>query len=138
MTDHLASARFQALLESALRANEEKVGVTLAVWEGPLARLRHCHSINDIMILLRDKTHAINDPRQRDRLFESIRDTVSILTPISGITHGTSGADLVSQKTLMNTLTSPTIFTDITPTCEGNPRYYWHPTERMCHSRVPV
>ena len=93
MTDQPGSARFQALLESALNNYEEKAGATL---ESSLAvRLQRCRSIDDITTLLQDKTQAINDFRQRDRIFKSIRTTVSILTPISAVTSVADDTSLV-------------------------------------------
>jgi len=100
MTDQpAASARFQALLESALQDYEKKAGITLADWEDSLAiQLQRCHSIDDVTTLLQDKTQAFNDLRQRDRIFKSIKATVSILTPISAVASVADDAGLVRQK----------------------------------------
>ena len=96
MTDQSESARFQALLESALQEYEKKVGITLADWEDSLViRLQRCHTIGDITSLLQDKTKAFDDFRQRDRIFRSIDATVSILTPTSALTSTADGAGLV-------------------------------------------
>ena len=135
MTDQPGSARFQALLDSALQEYEKKAGVTLVDREDSLAiRLQHCHSIDDITTLLKDKAQAFNDLRQRDRIFKSIKVTVSILTPIS---VGASVADdvgLVRQKVLRACLAFLTVFTEITPTYESHTFYSRYPTGRMCHS----
>ena len=103
MTDQPGSARFQALLGSALQACEKRVpGVTLADLEDPLAaRLQTCHSIDDITSLLQGQVRSFNDSRQRDRIFKSIKTTVSILTPISSIT----GVSVVRQKATMDCFT---------------------------------
>jgi hypothetical protein len=99
MTEQPGSARFQELLESALRDYEKKAGVTLADWEDSLAiRLQHCHSIDDITILLQDKTQAFSDLRQRDRMLKSIKATVSILTPISTVASVADDAGLVRRE----------------------------------------
>jgi hypothetical protein len=99
MTDQPGSARFQALLESALQHYEKKPGVTLADWEDSLAiRLQNCHSIDDITALLQDKSEAFNDLRQRDRIFKSIKATVSLLIPISAVTSFADDASLVRQR----------------------------------------
>jgi len=101
MTDQPGSARFQALLESALQAYEKKAGVTLADSEDSLAiRLQCCHSIDDITTLLQDKTQAFDDFRQRDKIFKSINATVSILTPISALVSVADDAGLVRQEVL--------------------------------------
>ena len=99
MTDQPGSARFQALLESALRDYEKIAGVTSVDWEDSLAiRLQHCHSIDDITTLLQDKAQAFNDLRQRDRIFKSIKATVSIFTPISTVASVADDAGLVRQE----------------------------------------
>ena len=96
MTDRPGSARFQALLESALRDYEKNASVILADWEDPLAiRLQRCHSIDDITTLLQDKAQVFNDPRHHDRIFRSIKGTVSILTPISAVASVADDASLV-------------------------------------------
>ena len=101
MTDQPGSARFQALLESALQAYEKKAGVTLADSEDSLAiRLQCCHSIDDITTLLQAKTQAFDDFRQRDKIFKSINATVSILTPISALVSVADDAGLVRQEVL--------------------------------------
>ena len=101
MTDKPGSTRFQALLESALQDYEKKAGVTLGDREDLLAiRLQRCHSIDDITALLQDKAQAFNDLRQRDRIFKSIKATVSILAPISAIASAADDAGLVCEKVL--------------------------------------
>jgi len=53
MTDQSASARFHALLESALQDYEKKPGITLTDWDDSLAiQLQRCLSIDDITTLL--------------------------------------------------------------------------------------
>jgi len=113
MTDQPGSTHFQVLLESALRAYEEKAGITLADCnrEDSLAiRLQRCHTINDITMLLHDKTQAFNDFRQHDRIFKSINATVSILTPISAVVSIAKDAGLVHQKALKACLAFLTVY----------------------------
>jgi len=99
MTDQPGPARFQALLETALQDYEKTAGIILADWEDLLAvRLQRCHSIDDIATLLQDKLQAFDDLRQRDRIFKSIKATVSILTPISAVTSVADDAGLVRQR----------------------------------------
>ena len=101
MTGQTGSARFQALLGSALEDYEKKAGVTLAGSEDPLAiRLQRCNSIDGITILLQDKTQAFNDFRQRDRILKSIEATVSILAPISSVASVADAAGLVRETVL--------------------------------------
>ena len=133
MSDHPGSARFQRLLESAVQAYEKKTGVTLADLEDSLAmRLQGCHSVEDIATLLQGQAQAIDDFQQRDRIFKTIKTTVSILSPISSVASVADSVGLVRRKVLMAFFTSLTVFTDIAPTCNGDTRYSRYPTERMC------
>jgi len=101
MTDQPGSARFQALLGSALQDYEKRAGVTLADSEDSLAiRLQGCHSIDGITTLLQEKAQAFNDHQQRDRIFKSIKATVSILTPISAVASVADDAGLVRPEAL--------------------------------------
>ena len=136
MIDQPGSARFQALLDSALQEYEKKAGVTLADTEYSLAirRLQRCHSIDDITILLQDKAQAFKDLRQRDRISKSIKVTVSILAPISTGAAVTDDVGPVCQKVLRACLAFLTIFTEIAPTYESDTLYSWYPTGRMYHS----
>jgi len=135
MTDQPGSARFQALLECALRDYEKMDGVTLADSDDSLAiGLQRCHSIDDITTLLQDKTQAFNDFRQRDRIFKSIRATVSILTPISAITSVADDVGLVRQKVLKACHAFLTTFAEVTPTYEGDTFYSRYHTGRMYRS----
>ena len=135
MTDQPGSARFQALLESALQVYEKKGDIPLVDGEHSLAiRLQDCHSIDDIAALLQYKAQAFDNLQQRDRILKSIKATVSILTPISAVASVADGAGLVRQKVLKPCLAFLTVFTDITPTCEGHKFYSRYPTERRCHA----
>jgi hypothetical protein len=135
MTDQPGSARFQALLESALQHYEKKPGVTLADWEDSLAiRLQHCHSIDDITALLQDKSQAFNDLRQRDRIFKSINATVSILTPVAAVASVADDAGLVRPNVSKTCLTFLIVSTDITPTYESDTFYPRCHFKRMYHS----
>ena len=99
MTDQPGSARFQALLESALQVYEKKAGVTLTDSDDSLViQLQSCHSIDGITTLLQDKARAIDDLHQRDRIFKSIKATVSILSPISAVASVADHAGLVRQR----------------------------------------
>jgi len=135
MTDQPGSTRFQALLESAVQVYEKKTGMTLADSEDSLAmRLQCCHSVNDIATLLQGQAQAIDDFQQRDRIFKTIKTTVSMLSPIFSVASVADNVGLVRWKVLMACFTSLTVFTDITPTCKGDTRYSRYPTEGMCRS----
>jgi len=135
MAHQPGSVRFQALLEAALQDYEKKAGVTLVDREDSLAiRLQCCHTIDDITALLQDKTQAFDDLRQRDRIFRSIKAIVSILTPISTVASVADDADQVRHKVLKDCLAFLTIFTEITPTYEGDIFHSRNPAGRMYHS----
>jgi len=132
MTDHPGSARFQTLLESAVQAYEKNEGVKLADLEGPLAKgLQRCHSVDAIATLLQGQAHAVDDFQQKDRIFKTIKTTVSILSPISSVTSVADSVGLVRRKVLMVCFTSLTVFTDNASTYNGNKRHSRYPTERM-------
>ena len=137
MTDRPGSAQFQAFLERALQAYEKKAGVTLADSDDSLViGLQRCHSIDGITTLLQDKAQAFNDIRQRDRTFKSIRATVSILTPISAVPSLADHAGMVRPKVLKTCHSFLNLFTEVTPTYEGDTFYSRYPTGRMYHSYV--
>ena len=111
MTDQSGSARFQALLESAVQAYEKRAGVTFADSEDSLAiRLQGCHSVDDIATLLQGQAQAIDDFQQRDRIFRSIKTTVSILSPIHSVASVADDVGLVRWKVLTACYTSLTCF----------------------------
>jgi len=115
-----------------VQAYEKKAGVRLADSEDSLAmRLQRCHSVDDISTLLQGQAQAIDDFQLRDRIFKSIKMTVSILSPISSVASVADNLSLVRWKVLIDYFTSLTVFTDITPTCNGDTRYSQHPTEGM-------
>jgi len=102
MAEQSGSARFQALLESALRTYEKNAGVTLGDLEHPLAvQLQSCHSVDDLTALLQDQAQIVDDFRQRDRIVKSIKATVSTLIPISSGVSGPDNVGLVRQAALM-------------------------------------
>jgi hypothetical protein len=99
MTDQRGSARFQVLLESAVQAYEKQAGTTLADSGNALAmKLQRCRSVDDIATLIQGQVQSFNDFRQRDRIFKSIKTTVSILSPLNSIA---SVADAVRRKFLI-------------------------------------
>ena len=96
MTDQPGPARFQALLGSAVEAHAKKAGVTLADSEDSFAmRLQCCHSIDDIATLLQGEVQAMDDFQQRDRIFKSIKTTMSILSPVSSVVSVADSVGLV-------------------------------------------
>ena len=137
MTDQPGSARFQALLESAVQAYEKKAGVTLGNSKDSLAkRLQGCRSADDIAILLQGQAQAIDNFQQRDKIFKSIKIIVSILSPISSGASVADNVGLVRRNVRMARFTSLTVITDIDPTNNGDKRYSRYPTQRMCRSWV--
>jgi len=116
MTDQPGSARFQALLESALQVYEKKAGVRLAnLGDSLVIQVQHCYSIDDITTLLQDKAQAFDDLQQRDRILKSIKATVSILTPVSAIVSVADDAGLVRQKVLKACLPFLTVLQTLLP-----------------------
>jgi hypothetical protein len=118
-----------------VQAYEKKMGVPLANTDDSVAiRLQSCHSVDDIATLLQGQAQAIDDFQQRDRIFNSIKTTVLILSPISSVVSVVDSVSLVRRKVPMAFFASLTGFTDITPAHKGDTRYSRNPTECICHS----
>jgi hypothetical protein len=82
MADQSGSVHFQVLFEPALQAYEQMTGIALT--QHPLAaNIQSCHSIDDITILLQGRAQAFSNLRQKDRMMKAIKNTVSILNPLS-------------------------------------------------------
>ena len=76
------SARLQAHFEPALQAYEKKAGVSLA--QHPLTiKLQNCNSVEAITGLLQDRARAFLYLQGSDKIMESIKTTVSILSKLS-------------------------------------------------------
>jgi len=137
MAGQSGSARFQALFESALQVYERKTGITLV--QHPLAAdLQNCHSIDDITTLLQGRAQAFSDLRERDRMMEAIKTTVSILTPLSDANFLADTVGLVCQKAPMACPNISNLFSDIIPTCEGDTYWSRYTTGCTYHSLVHV
>jgi hypothetical protein len=115
MTDRSGSARFQPLFESALQAYERNAIVTLA--QHPLAvQLDHCHSVEDVTLLLQARAQPFSGCRASHKIMRSIKTTVSSLTPLSDATTFANAVSPVRQNALM------ACFTSLTPIF----RHYYH------------
>ncbi len=102
MTDQTGEARFQALLESAVQAYEKQAGTKLADSGNALAmELEGCRSVDDIATLIQGQAGSFNDFCQRDRIFNSIKTTVSILSPISSVASVADNVGLVRRNVLI-------------------------------------
>jgi hypothetical protein len=116
MADQSGSHRFQTPFESALRAYEEKSGVTLA--HHPLAQqLQSCHSAQDVMTLLQGQVQAFDELR-RDKIIKSVEATVSILIPLSAAASLPDAFGLVRPETLIPLFHFSDRF--LVDTCQGN------------------
>jgi hypothetical protein len=102
MTDQPGEARFQALLESAVQAYKEQADTALADSGNALSmKLQGCRSVDDIATLIQGQAQSFDDFRQRDRIFNSIKTTVSSLSPISSVASVAGNAGLVRRKMLL-------------------------------------
>jgi hypothetical protein len=82
MADQSGHSHFQALFESALWAYERNAGVKLA--QHPLAaQLQHCHTVEDVTVLLQAKAQPFGGCRASHKIMKSIKTTVSTLTPLT-------------------------------------------------------
>ena len=91
MADQPRTVSFQTLFESALLRYEKKTGVTLS--KHPLAaQLRDCNSVESFNKLLQDIAREV---RESKRITKSIKNIVSILTPISSVVYPAGAVGLV-------------------------------------------
>ena len=130
MAHQSGSPRFQALFESALEAYEKKAGVTLV--EHPLAiQFQSCDSIEDILTILQRQTQAFMNLQGNDRIFKSIKTTISNLTTLSSAASLADAFSLVRQKMLTQCSTSDRFLVTDIPACEGSTSVSRHPTRCM-------
>ena len=84
MSDQLASSRFEALFEEALREYEKQTGIPLA--KHPLAeQFQNCQSVESVTTLLEEQTRAFNDFRGSDKIMKSLKSLVSALSRVSAV-----------------------------------------------------
>ncbi len=114
MTDHLGSAHFQALFESALQDYVKKTGITLA--EYPLAvQLQSCNSVESIDNLVRGQAQAFSNFREGDRITKSIKTAVSKSNTLSATAFLGDAFGLVRQNALMGLPHPNRLFQKIRP-----------------------
>ena len=82
MSDQSGVSYFQVLFESALRDYERKTGITLA--NHPLAQqLQTCQSAESVTALLQEQARALSEFRESNKIMESLKNVVSVLSKIS-------------------------------------------------------
>ena len=73
--------RFQTLFETALRAYEEKAGISLT--EHPFVlKLQSCDTVEAITAIFQDQAQGFSDRQGSDEIMKSIKTTVSILSKL--------------------------------------------------------
>ena len=108
------SARSQTLFEYALQAYEKKAGVSLA--QHPCAiKLQNCDSVEAITGLLQDQARAFSDLQGSDKIVQSIKTTVSILSKLSSVASLVDAFGLVCQQELVACFTFLTVFFQTLP-----------------------
>jgi hypothetical protein len=85
MGDQPESTRFRALFESTLQEYEKNTGVEKFAEHRLALRLQNCDSIDSIIIVLQGQVHAFRGFQGSNKVMESIKKTVSILSKISAI-----------------------------------------------------
>ena len=100
MADHLESAHFQALFESALQSYVKETGITLV--EHPFAvQLQSCNSVESIDNLVQDQTQAFSNFLESDRITKSIKAVVSKSNTLSATAFLGDAVGLVRQNLLV-------------------------------------
>lgn len=76
------STRFRALFESALQAYERNTGISLP--EHPITlQFKNCRSVESVTVHLQDQLQLSSGFGRSDRVKESIRSTISVLSTLS-------------------------------------------------------
>ena len=102
------SDRFKALFEHALEIYEKKTGVSLT--HHPLAiKLQNCDPVEAITDILQDQARAFGDLQGSDKIMESIKTTVSILSKLSSAASLVDPFGLVRQQELVARFISLTV-----------------------------
>jgi len=136
MAGRSRSTRSCALFEAALQDYQKNASVTLA--SHPLAmQLQSRHSVESITTILLGQAQSFREFPGSDRLMESIKSIVSILSRLSTTPSLGDAVGLVCHKALVAYSTALTFFTAF-PTCESNTRWSRHPTRGMGRSLVPI
>ena len=82
MGDHLGSSRLQVLFQAALEDYEKQTG--LALNKHPLAEeLQSCDSVESLTAVLREKTQAFSQFREKDKVLKPLKKAVSVLHILS-------------------------------------------------------
>ena len=82
MTDRSGSSHLQVLFEAALQEYEKQTGIALA--KHPLAEeLQNCDSVESVTAVLREQTRAFSEFQEKDKVFQPLKKTVSVLHKLS-------------------------------------------------------
>jgi hypothetical protein len=109
MGEKLGSTHFRALFGSTLQEYEKITGITLA--QHPLAiQIQNSRSTKPITSLLQDQIGASSHLGRNDRIINSVKSTISLLSTLSSSTALDWAIDLVRLKQLMVRSTSLTGF----------------------------
>ena len=104
MAHQSESTYLQTLFEPALRSYEKKAGVSLT--QHPLAiKLQTCQSVETITAILQDQAQVFRHLQGSDKVMESIKMIVSILSKISFTVSLPDTFRVVRQNGLMTCLT---------------------------------
>ena len=129
MSGPSGSAHFQARFESALQAYQTTTGITLV--EHALAvQLQSCNTGESIATLVQGQAQvfsSFSNYRESDRIMKSIKNIVSILTPLSVAAPLPDAVGLVRQIAVVVRFTSLTFFAAV-PTRKGNTGWSHHLT----------
>ncbi len=109
MADQSPSTRYCALFKAALQDYQKKASVTLA--SHPLAmQLQSCHSVESTTTVLLDQAQSFHELPGSDRIMESIKSIVSILSRLSTTPSLSDTIGLISHKALVAYSTALTFY----------------------------
>jgi hypothetical protein len=97
------SSRYQATFDAALQEYEKITGITLV--KHPIAeKLHNCHSVEPTILLIQDQARELGDFPGSNRIMESIKNSVLVLSMLAATPALGDAIDIVRTKTLMGVL----------------------------------
>src|SRR5579863_1032329 len=129
MSDQSGSPHYRALFECALQDYEQETKVSLAKY--PFAeKLQNIHSVESVVALLQSEALTFGEFRGRDKIINSIRNTVLILCKLSAIAALGDAVGLVRQEVLIGMFHISDTRSTGSQTCRSN--IYWPQCATLC------
>jgi hypothetical protein len=97
------SSRYQGTFNAAVQEYEKITGITLV--KHPITeKLHNCHSVEAIIPLIQDQARELGDFPGSNRIMESIKSSVTVLSMLAATPALGDAIDIVRTKTLTGVL----------------------------------